>query len=895
MPAHNLPSQPTPFIGREAELAEIARLLADPACRLLTLTGPGGIGKTRLAIEAARLMLSLPLHAMGRGSGGGDGIYFVPLQPLTSPDFIVPTIAEAIHFQFYPGGEPRQQLLDYLREKSLLLVLDNFEHLLDGVGLVSEILAYAPYAKLLTTSRERLNLLEEWAMEVSGLPYPTSEVESDIADYGAVQLFSQSARRVNTAFTLAGTQQPAVARICRLVGGMPLGIELAAAWVRALSCEEIAAEIERSLDILATPARNVQPRHRTMRAALEHSWTLLTDEERDVFKKLSVFRGGFRKEAAQVVAGASLPTLSALVDKSLLRVDTNGRYDLHELLRQYGEEQLILSGEMNRVRDTHSAYFAAFLYQREEDIKGRRQLAALNEIEADFENIRVAWHWALSRKNYHLLELALDTLFLFCEMRGRFQEGRQLFQQAQAQLAADPNEEMRLLWGRVLTRGAWMWVLGRDVTEQHEATTTQLDESLAIAQKHDDRAQVGFGLWVLGAFTLFVGDYARALTFLEQSLQVFQNLDDRFYIARAADWLGAACGMNGQHENMVKFSQQSLDLRRALGDQYGVAQSLTNLAEAATLVGQYVEAERYAQEMGAIYLEIGSRGWVSRRSVYLAKIAFEKGEFQKAEALAEEGLDILRKTTGGLVLEGGYTALAILGLLAALEEDYVRSWQLCERAVLKLPPPGFSGLPQEGLAIAACGLEEYRTARHHLVTALRIRAGIRDTRGLVNLLPVAAIILAHEGQKTQAVELLGMGFTRPASAKAWLEQWPLLTRLRTQLEAELGSETYTAAWERGASSNLESVIASLLQHFQAAHEDLSPSANRKLVEPLSKRELEVLRLIAEGMSNREIADKLFLSMGTVKVHINHIFGKLNVGSRTQAIVQARLLNLLPVQ
>lgn len=267
----------TSFVGRAEELSSIAVLLADPNCRLLTLVGPGGIGKTRLALEAARPFSST---------------HFVSLQPLTSPDFVVSAIADTIGLQFYSGADPKQQLLDYLREKSGLLVLDNFEHLLDGATLLSEMLAAASEIRLLVTSRERLNLVEEWALDIGGM-----EEES------AVELFVQQAQRAKVGFSLTDQNSAAVEHICRLVGGMPLALELAASWVRALSCDAIANEIERSLDILETPARNTEPRHRTMRAAFKPTWERLTDHERDVFMKLSVFRGGFTREAAQAVAG----------------------------------------------------------------------------------------------------------------------------------------------------------------------------------------------------------------------------------------------------------------------------------------------------------------------------------------------------------------------------------------------------------------------------------------------------------------------------------------------------------------------------------------------------------------------------------------------------------------
>jgi predicted ATPase len=283
--------QLTPFVGRENERLRITELMADPTCRLLTLVGPGGIGKTRLASEAARQFANA---------------YFIPLQSLNTPDLIPSMFAKSLGFQFYTGSEPIQQLLDYLREKAYVLLLDNFEHLLEGVTLLSQILAYAPHVQLLVTSRERLNLVEECVLDLEGLPYPASELEADIGQYGAVDLFVQHARRVKASFQLSEEYRPAVARICRLVGGMPLGIELAASWVRVLSCTAIANEIEHNLDILQTSARNVEPRHQTMRGVIDQSWQLLSDTERAVYMKLSVFRGGFTREAAELVAGTSL-------------------------------------------------------------------------------------------------------------------------------------------------------------------------------------------------------------------------------------------------------------------------------------------------------------------------------------------------------------------------------------------------------------------------------------------------------------------------------------------------------------------------------------------------------------------------------------------------------------
>ena len=305
-----LPSEPTPFVGRGAELTEIANRLADPACRLLTLVGPGGIGKTRLAVQSARKHSRAFLH----------GIYFVPLSALDSPENIVSAIAQAMQVDL-PDVNSAGELLDYLREKELLLVLDNFEHLLDGAPLVAQIVRHAPHVRMLVTSRERLNLRAEWLFDVAGLDFPArSAAETGVAPEarGAVQLFIQTAQRIRPDFSPTPADYAAIARICRLLQGAPLGIELAAAWARAFSCSEIAAEIETGFDFLSTTLRDLPRRHRSLRAVFDHSWRLLSERERGIARRLAVFRTSFRREVAKTVAGADPHTLLSLLNSSFL-------------------------------------------------------------------------------------------------------------------------------------------------------------------------------------------------------------------------------------------------------------------------------------------------------------------------------------------------------------------------------------------------------------------------------------------------------------------------------------------------------------------------------------------------------------------------------------------------
>lgn len=394
------------FVGRVTEISEISGLLVDSACRLLTLVGPGGIGKTRLALEVCQQNAAL----------FPDGVYIVYLQPLSSSEFIISTITDALELQIQVDTALEQLVLNHLYDKTLLLMLDNFEHLLDGNHIVRQILAETRDVKILTTSRERLNLREEWVYEVNGLDYPINDDNTPIEKYGATQLFIQNARRASTTFRLTAENIPAVSRICRLVGGMPLGIELVSTWVRVLTCDDIAQELAHGLDILETSLHNVEARHRTMRAAFEPTWNRLSEDERNGFMKLSVFRGGFTRAAAEFICGASLNILSALIGKSLVQSSDNGRYGIHELLRQYGEEKLSLFSPdiQEQTHNLHRIYYLQLLSECETEIVFLgQQKAAIAKINNDLENVRIAWQRAVEQGCFEEILQATEGLWDF--------------------------------------------------------------------------------------------------------------------------------------------------------------------------------------------------------------------------------------------------------------------------------------------------------------------------------------------------------------------------------------------------------------------------------------------------------------------------------------------------
>lgn len=476
-----LPKPLTSFIGRHRELAAIGRLWANPDCRLLTLLGPGGIGKTRLALELAH-----------RESGRfADGAVFAPLQAVTGLDLLATAVADALGIVSSGQPDPRARLLSHLADKKLLLVLDNFEQLVDEADLLSQILARAPAVRLLVTSRAALRLQKEWLYPLSGLPYPASDQAppawSEASTFEAVQLFVERVERVRPGFP-AAAEQAHVLRICRLVEGIPLALELAAAWGRSLDCAAIAAEIERNLTFLTSPLRNVADRHRSMQAVFTHSWALLTPAEQAVFQQLAVFRGGFRREAAEAVAGATLLQLTALVDKSLLRWEANGRYQVHELLRQYAEEQLRRSdAQAIQTCRRHADYYLDFLYRRHDAMLGGRQREAADEIAAELENIRAAWDWAARRAMAEALGRATEPLAMFCHIKSRYLDAARIFEAALSYLAdsADGEEPVIAL---LLSELGWITIRPGDENGRAAAVAPSPQRRLARAAHADHGA-----------------------------------------------------------------------------------------------------------------------------------------------------------------------------------------------------------------------------------------------------------------------------------------------------------------------------------------------------------------------------------------------------------------------
>jgi predicted ATPase/DNA-binding CsgD family transcriptional regulator len=630
-PAHALPAEPTPFIGRAEELAEIRRLLDET--RLLTLVGAGGIGKTRLALRAAG-----DLHDQFE-----NGVFFVSLAPISSGKHIVQTIAEAIGFPLSTEVAPIDQLLSHLRRRQLLLIMDNYEHLLDDVDIVVKILQAAPNVKILVTSREKLKLHGETALTITGIGFSDQKAPTDLRERDAIDLFLHSIRRVHPRFDPKADDMIHFANICRLVEGLPLAIELAAGWMNVLSPEELAGEIQRGLDILTSEMRDVPERHHSMRAVFDQSWSLLDQTERETFIRLSVFRGGFTREAGQAVTGASLQVLAGLVNKSFLNHNPiSGRFEIHELLRQYAQEQLEKRPEDSvSALEAHADYVAKFMEQRWGHLRDHRQQAALTEIEADLENIRTAWRYRVGQVNAPQMQMFVNSFWLVYWFRGWNHGGEELFREAVDALSVEHvDEEAEIVKALALAhQGFFKTWLG--FADQGYSLAK---ESVAMLERLDRPFELALALGSLNLAADFLTRYDEGEKAARKMLGIATELDDKWLLAFSLYKVSVANPPKRDYAEMRRVAQASMKLYEGLGEGMISILALVTLGHAAFALGEHAQAREIYLLCLRTSEEVGYRWGTANACKYLGHMALSLNETVEAETYLLRSLKIADET-----------------------------------------------------------------------------------------------------------------------------------------------------------------------------------------------------------------------------------------------------------
>lgn len=636
-----LPSQVTQFIGREEELAAVKALLAQDGVRLVTLTGPGGTGKTRLATETARQLQG----------AYADGVVFVPLAPVAEARRIPDAIAQSLHLTL--AGPPAEQVMAYLRNRQMLLVLDNCEQLGEGLEWLSELLAQAPGIELLTTSRERLQLAEEWVYPVPAL-----------AETQSVALFTQAAQRARPDFE-TNRQEEVVRAICRLVEHLPLAVELAAGWVSFMSCAQIAEQIRGDIDFLTTNLRNVPERHRSLRAVFDHSWRLLAPAEQEVLMRLSVFRGGWTFEEVGPVAapdgGAKFLHLRALVEKSLVQVTDEGRYDLHELTRHYAAEKLTRVGKEDDGRQRHAQTYLALVTRAEPELYGPEAIAWFARLDREQDNLRAALTWLLEKGQVEMALEMVNVLYYFWFRRGYWQEGERWTAAAIA-LAGDQDSPslcraLVYLAGFIAVQGRYsesapymaraypmayrledprtlattLWTYSQAVgnTAGAEKGTEAIEEALSILKDEEAwwaKTLTAYFYGIYGDLQREVGRYEEAASHYQKSLELMRQIGNVDMIAYPIGNLGRLALQDGRLDEAYQMIAESVAISRAIGNRVGMADWLYKLGEIALYRGDLVEAEACLQEALTLYREMNNQRGQPDVQACLAHVALLRGE-----------------------------------------------------------------------------------------------------------------------------------------------------------------------------------------------------------------------------------------------------------------------------
>lgn len=781
---HNLPAQTTPFVGRATELEAVERLLASQECRLICLLGPGGIGKTRLAIQIGQrqVLAASPEHAFTAG------VWLVPPGECGGAGGVAGAVARALSLGDSPAlGAPalEERLTEYLRPRRALLILDGFEHVMGEAGSLAALLAAAPLVKLLVTSRERLHLPGEWVVEVTGLTAMSGTTAGPDRS-PAVQLFVQSARRARFGFDPTAGELADVAALCAAVEGSPLAIELAAGWIGSLSMREIVAEVERHPGFLGS-------RDGGMRAVFASSWSRLRAPEHEALTALSVFVGGCTREAAESVAGVSLATLRRLVDTSFLRLEASGRYTIHEVLRRFALDELAKDPvRLEHARSAHAGVIAARMHALESQTTGGRQRETLDEIEAELDNLQAAWRWAVTGSRHDVLAACLGSLQAYAESRGWLRDAETLLGEALSGLGAGEEE---LAASLLIARGSIRNRMGA-----YAPAEADLERALGFTGVDASRA---FALAHLGAAAYLQGRHGEARRRLERAAALAQGLRLR---AMCSSLLGRVALEEGRHDDAEAAFDASLALAREAGDSRNVRWAVNQLGLMAYFRGDLDQAQCLFEDAFALARAAGDMALVKEAATGLGYVREDRGDFDGAREHYQEALAVSRECGDR---RGEVHSLMVIGETFRRPGAFAEAWACYHDALGIAREIGSTyhvGLLIGNLAYLEAAAGRLDEAAVHVREVLR---AYREGGAVSMALPAivsAAEILHRRGATARSVELLGLVLAHPANRKDHANE---AQRVLASIATSLPPRTVTRHMRAGARLDLETTVQAL--------------------------------------------------------------------------------------